>query len=387
MFVKLLMLKKIIAICDEFDVEYSRYQPWNIFYNLGKSLNSQGIEFVIVTNKKTPEVLENIPILHISDTKLRKLSPTSMEKILGTKPDAILWMGNPLSGVYLPKNDFGAIPVFLFISTFPMVFTDIKKLSTKEIISENFTSLTSILTRNILIKKLNDNSISGIITSTNSIKNRLVELGVSLTDIHVMPLCFNSENNIESISSTNSEFTMCYLGSFYSIRGVFLLLDVLKKAKEQNFQVKLKFLLRSNNSEDFSSLQKACKDRQILDMISIKTEILEHSLVLQEILSSDVIVLPPKFVWNDPPLAILEAMSLGKPVVTTNVCSIPEIVNGFAICAEPNVDSLFHAIKSIYDDNSSSTKMGQNAKKYVQSLPCWKTCSDWITKTIQHHTN
>jgi len=70
------MIKKIVAICDEFDTEYSKYQPWNIFYNLGKSLNSQGIEFVIVTNKKSPKMMDGIPILQISEQKLRKFSPS-----------------------------------------------------------------------------------------------------------------------------------------------------------------------------------------------------------------------------------------------------------------------------------------------------------------------
>jgi glycosyltransferase involved in cell wall biosynthesis len=378
------MIKKIVAICDEFDIEYSRYQPWNIFYNLGKSLNSLDVEFVIITNKSTPKIIDGIKIIHISEQKIRKLSSDSIDKIISTKPDAIIWMGNPLSGSYIPKNNFGKIPVFLFISTFPMIYDDIRKLSTREILSENLTSLMSIFSRNLLVKKLNDKAISGIFTSTNSIKKRLESLSVLSEKISVMPLCFNPQSEHESASSEQSQFTMCYLGSMYSIRGVFLILDVLKKAKEQNFPLHLKFLLRSKNYQDLEILQKACTERKISELVSIKHEILEHSLVLEEITSSNVIILPPKFVWNDPPLAILEAMSMGKPVVTTNVCSIPEIVNDHAICSEPNADSLFLAIKSVFTDKTSAKNMANDAKNYVNTLPCWETCSKWILDIIDN---
>jgi len=175
---------------------------------------------------------------------------------------------------------------------------------------------------------------------------------------------------------------MCYLGSFFSIRGVFLVLDVLKKAKEENFNLHLKFLLRSNDPKDLSNLHKASKARNILDMISIKHGILESTSVLKEIRSSDVIILPPKFVWNEPPLAILESMSLGKPVVTTDVCSMPEIVNDFGICAQPNANSLFQAIKYVFENNSLSKKMSIDAQEYVSHLPCWEHCSKWILNTL-----
>ena len=57
--------------------------------------------------------------------------------------------------------------------------------------------------------------------------------------------------------------------------------------------------------------------------------------------TSDIIVIPTKYVHNEPPLVILEAMNLGKAVITTNVCGLPEIVKDNGFLVEPNSKSFF----------------------------------------------
>lgn len=67
------------------------------------------------------------------------------------------------------------------------------------------------------------------------------------------------------------------------------------------------------------------------------------------------------------PIALLEAMSLGKPVIATSVGGIPEIIvdgeNG--ILVKETVESVENAILSILRNKNLAEKLGKNAKKTI----------------------
>ncbi len=66
------------------------------------------------------------------------------------------------------------------------------------------------------------------------------------------------------------------------------------------------------------------------------------------------------------PLAILEAMDCGKPIIATNVGGVPEIVkNGInGILVQPkDPEALYSAMKELLDDRGKMEKMGYEGKK------------------------
>ncbi|HAW57503.1 MAG TPA: glycosyl transferase family 1, partial [Bacteroidales bacterium] len=67
------------------------------------------------------------------------------------------------------------------------------------------------------------------------------------------------------------------------------------------------------------------------------------------------------------PLAILEAMSIGKPIIATPVGGIPEVIdngrNGLLV--EPDADKVVQTINTLLNDEELRTTLGRNA--YVDS--------------------
>lgn len=67
------------------------------------------------------------------------------------------------------------------------------------------------------------------------------------------------------------------------------------------------------------------------------------------------------------PLALLEAMSIGKPIIATPVGGIPEVIdngrNGLLV--EPDADKIAQAINTLLNDEELRTTLGHNA--YVDS--------------------
>jgi len=382
------MIKKILVISPEFNEEFILYQPWRQIYELGRKLASKGIEFAIGTNTSNKDEIFGLKIIQLNQKKIRILSQDSKKQIIQFNPDVIIWMGNPLSGSYIKKNLIDNIPVVIYISTVHMLWKELKNFTIKEIFQSNLINfITAFFPFKNLVKNLNHSNISGIIVSNQTIKNRLASLGITKNKINVTPLCFEPDFEPKPLpySSTSiNTFNICYLGPIFSVRGVDLLLDIISLLKKSNFPIHLDFLLRTTSIEkDKLILVDKCKKRRILDLVNVEAGILDRKFVFERILSSDAVVLPTKFVWNEPPLAILETMVLGKPVITTNVCGLPELVEGRGIILNPDKKSFHDDIIKLANDKEKLNSIGKKGMEFVKSLPGWDYLADWFIDTLE----
>jgi phosphatidyl-myo-inositol dimannoside synthase len=380
------MLKKILIISPEFNEEFVRYQPWKQLFELGLRMKQRGIDCVIGTNATNSKEINGMEILTFHQKNLRTLTDESKKKIIDLDPDIILWQGNPLSGIYLKNNNVNNIPIILYVSTIHMQWSEIKNLSIKEILQTNLLSffMSFPLLRNT-VKNLNHQNIAGIIVPNNSVNNRLVQLGVVNEKIRIAPLCFESDLPYIEHQKTNSKhFTICYLGPSPSVRGTDIILDVIEMFSKNGIPIHLKFLLRTPNPEkEKNFFVKKCLKKQISNYVSINAGLLDRTQLSEELYDSNVIVIPTKFVWNEPPLAILEAMALGKPVIASNVCGLPELIgdNGFTV--NPTSDAFYKCIKTIYTNHDLEIEIGNKAKNFILSLPNWDKMTDWMIQTFE----
>lgn len=78
----------------------------------------------------------------------------------------------------------------------------------------------------------------------------------------------------------------------------------------------------------------------------------------------------PSICYEGFPMVVLEAMSLGKPVITTNLGGLPEIVkdgyNGFLVPAG-DIDALAEKIEILTQDRGLCDRLGQNARREYES--------------------
>lgn len=78
------------------------------------------------------------------------------------------------------------------------------------------------------------------------------------------------------------------------------------------------------------------------------------------------------------PLALLEAMSMGKPIIATSVGGIPEVIengkNGILI--KPDVDKIIEKIEYLLENKELAKKLGENAKRAAEEKFTWENSVD-----------
>jgi len=277
------MIKRVVIISPEFTKEKILHVPWRQMFELASRLNKRGIETAILTSQYFDTKIDNVTILNLNQKKIHELTNDSKKKIDSFSPDLIYWMGNSYSGQYINSKSFD-IPIIVHISTVHMLWNELKFLSISEVLKNyRLQLLTSFYPFRKIVSKLNNNSIVSIISSTKTISQRLVQLGVNHSKIITSPLFFEP-SFIPKESNFKKSFTICYAGPYDSVRGSQIILNAIEILKRKNINVKLLFLLRSYNlPKEKLLLDKLCKKKGISNCVKIVAGILTPSQVFDYI--------------------------------------------------------------------------------------------------------
>lgn len=191
------------------------------------------------------------------------------------------------------------------------------------------------------------------------LKNKLVEHGMSPKKIFVLP-------NFMRISNKNSPpltpvVDALYFGSLIPEKGVDVFIRSLRKLKGGRFQI-----LGAGYMRD--ALERIAKDEVPQGGPTI--EFVEHldDIQLKKQISMSLMVIVPSKCYENAPMAILEAFSLGKPVVCSRIGGIPELISegNTGVLFEPgNSESLYEKILELLSGRDKTLQMGRNAKQWV----------------------
>lgn len=100
-----------------------------------------------------------------------------------------------------------------------------------------------------------------------------------------------------------------------------------------------------------------------------------EKIKIEELLSSaEMVILPFRKLSINPQFAVLETMSAGKPLITSNLESNLEIIknreNGIII--PPNIDSVIGAIEDLLRDVDLATRLGSSARLSIRNEWSWE---------------
>lgn len=162
----------------------------------------------------------------------------------------------------------------------------------------------------------------------------------------------------------NGHINLLYLGLIDHNKGIFDLLNVLVENKS-SLTGKVKLFIGGNGQVD--RLQEVIEADRLDGLVEFKGWVAgtEKHQLLQ---AADVFVLPSYY--EGIPMAILEAMSYGKPVIATTVGGIPELVqpagNGWLISPGDHT-ALLNAILFYVNDRENISRHGARSVSMVKA--------------------
>ncbi len=377
-----MLVKRLVIVVPGLKKETKLKVPWRQMYEIALQFNNMGVKTAIATSDIQKETIEGIPIINLKQKEIRILNEESKKQIMDFSPDLIYWMGNPYSGTYLKKSGFD-IPLVLHISTLPISKKEWQNFSFKELFSNNrLQFLTSFFPFNRIFLKLNNSSITGIISSSKTITDRLIQLGIKESKINTSPLFFEPNFKI-SQKNIEEKFSVCYAGPLSTERGSMLILKAIRILKSRGKKINLLFLLRTKKYEEKEIIQNEIQKLDLIEDVNLVTGVLKPEEFLEYISSSKIVTIPTKYVWNEPPVTILEAMLVGKPVITSNVCGLPEMVADNAITVNPRPEIFANELEKLVDNTEKQLEIGLKGQKYASSLPGWESLAKWTLNSLK----
>jgi len=156
-----------------------------------------------------------------------------------------------------------------------------------------------------------------------------------------------------------------FLGIIGDRKGVF---DFLKVIIENKIAFENRIILHIGGNGDVDRLMEVIHNEHIEHIVKYKGWVSGNEK--KKLLSMcDVYVLPS---YNEGlPISVLEAMSYGLPVISTNVGGIPGIIsngnNGFLV-APGDKEAILKSVKYFIDNPDDIKRMGQNGKAIVKDF-------------------
>jgi glycosyltransferase involved in cell wall biosynthesis len=224
------------------------------------------------------------------------------------------------------------------------------------------------------ISKNVDLFITGSTAASISIKKRLNlsdhKLKVIHNGIKDLFLDIDKINNTKTLSEFNikaeNKVIFGIVGLLTPRKGHFTLLNLLKNNKQD----------KSFNNALFLIIGSGELKREIIDFLDqnqiTNVIMIAHQNNIFDILKCIDVLIVPSTSHEDFPFVILEAMSVGKPIIGTKLAGIPEQVDDLknGILIEPgNQFELGNALKKLLAEPSLRVSMGEySRKKFVEEF-------------------
>ena len=204
-------------------------------------------------------------------------------------------------------------------------------------------------------------SVDSFICISESWKRQILGI-VPKASITVIHNSVDLPNNIEKIYSSKTIIQITFLGLIGQRKGIFDLLEVFKRLINRGYMVHINI----GGNGDIGRLRREIQNKNLGTHVSYLGWLTgkEKEILLRR---TDILVLPSY--GEGMPMTILEAMSYGIAVISTNVGGIPEIITsekeGFLL-SPGDLNGLQRKIIILYKNKKLRDEMGKAARKKVE---------------------
>ena len=339
------------------NTQEKEYFVEKIDLNTGNKLKALSVIYSIKNKKKMKEALEDFKpdIVHINNFQ-RQLSASIIYAIKGKK----------IPIIYTAHDVQAICPAITMLDNNKNICEDcmggkykncIKKKCNK---GSTLKSIIGALEGHYYRKnKIYTEKIDIIITPSEFYKNKLIQDGIPKEKIKTIHNFVKLEQyNLE----TQDDGYALYFGRLSKEKGILNLVQAFSKIKYGK-------LLIAGDGPEKEIIEQYITENQLQE----KIELLGHLNTdeMKETIRKCKFVVVPSIWYENCPYSVMEALSIGKPVIGANIGGIPELVkdrqNGL-IYKYDNIDELSQKMMELFKEKELTNKMGNIAKEYANAL-------------------
>ena len=392
---------KLCIVCFGFVRQKVRLQPWKYFYELAKEFSKRGNDTVIITDKTgddDPASFHPIRVRYCDRLCSRMAYPSKdvIDLIQQENPDITVinvgstspfWIASPR----IPK------PTVMVLTSPLYSPEDVFRVGLTEFVRHPSYLITPLLSSFIpgrFITRYFDRS-DCVVTLNEYNQKILSRWGIHSNIVTIPPgidSTFLHQSHHEDIevtnqqSSTGGKTVLLYYTSPLTLRGTDTLVYALERLPDPE-RIQLRFLSRRDDESlkiEEENLIQLIHEKGLQDSIEFISENLPPEKIRSYISCSDIVCLPLKIMISDFPVSFLEVMSQGKPIISTNVGCIPDILRGRGIVVSPNDPArLSEAIQLLVNDMTLRKNLGMKARELLESYPTWAGVADEYVKLFE----
>ena len=206
-----------------------------------------------------------------------------------------------------------------------------------------------------------NNKIANILKEKYYEKDQKIKVIIHGVDTHIEfnPSNIEDKTSYKSLDLYEGRFIASFFGRFSEEKQPAFFVDIAIALSEMNIQ----FVMVGNGPE-YDSVKKKIVEHNMNHKIYAPGFIDDIRPFMKR---SDVVLIPSMI--EGIPIVLLESLSMGVPVIASNVGGIPDIIqngyNGF-ICESDNVHSFVEKIKLLYSQPEIKNEMSLNARRYAE---------------------
>ncbi len=233
-----------------------------------------------------------------------------------------------------------------------------------------------------------------LVVITSFIKNRLIEAGISEDKIIVasdgvnlalFDISMSKEEARAKLQLPNNKRILGYVGMLRTLgmeKGVDIAIKALSEIKEEN----IIFVLVGGSKTDIDFYKKMVGDLKLEKRVVFIGRV-EHSLIPTYLKAFDILLAPfpenEHYSYYMSPMKIFEYMASGRPIVTTKLPTLSEILGDCALLVAPgSVAELRSGIMSILNNSELDKNLSKKAHSRVLTYT-WEARAKQILDSLK----